>query len=78
MADSDPSAVPDRDLDQMTELQRAILRSLDEAGRDGAGGASGSSADGLSGSEQSRGADGGMAGGTAVGGGPGLSTDGRS
>ena len=78
MTDSDPPAVPDRDLDQMTELQRAILRSLDEAGRDGAGGASGSSADGLSGSEQSRGADGGMTGGTAVGGGPGLSTDGRS
>ena len=78
MTDSDPSAVPDRDLDQMTELQRAILRSLDEAGRDEAGGASGSSADGLSGSEQRRGADGGMTGGTAVGGGSGLTTDGRS
>ncbi len=77
MTNFDPSAA-DRDLDQTTELQRAILRSLDEAGRDAAGGAHDSSGDGLSGSEQSRGADGGTTGGTAVGGGPGLTTDGRS
>ena len=64
MTDFDPSADADRDLDQTTELQRDILRSLAEERQDSPARATG--------------LDGGATGGTAIGNAPGITTDGRS
>jgi hypothetical protein len=76
MTDIDPAANANRDLDQTTDLQRDILRSLDEARRDA--GTQPAGDERRSGTDQSRGPDGGTTGGTAIGNGPGISTDGRS
>ena len=73
-----PSADADRDLDQTTELQRDILRSLAEERQDSPAGAAGLPADRLRADDQSRGPDGGATGGTAIGNAPGITTDGRS
>jgi hypothetical protein len=78
MTSFDPSADADRDLDQTTELQRDILRSLDGARREPPVRATSLPADQLSADDQSRGPDGGATGGTAIGNAPGITTDGRS
>ena len=78
MTDFDPSADADRDLDQTTELQRNILRSLAEERQDSPARATGLPADQLSADDQSHGLDGGATGGTAIGNAPGITTDGRS
>ncbi len=68
----------DVDRDELTDLQRRIFDVLDQQGAAAAGGGAGATGSDLSGSDHSRGSDGGATGGTAVGGGPGLTTDGRS
>ncbi len=68
----------DIDRDELTDLQRRIFAALDDQGDNGAREGTGVAGSGLSGSDHSRGPDGGTTGGTAVGGGPGLTTDGRS
>ncbi len=68
----------DIDRDELTELQRRIFDGLAEQGASAASGSDAGAGNAVSGSDDSRGPDGGMTGGTAAGGGPGLTTDGRS
>ena len=68
----------DIDRDELTDLQRRVFDALDDQGDTATREGTGVAGSGLSGSDHSRGPDGGTTGGTAVGGGPGLTTDGRS